>query len=209
MARIMGNFYFYPRWHFMEEVPPAILKIRKEQPAAPLGITELQGGWFAQIGGELSVDQEGVDAAQLIALTRSALELGVTYFNYYMGYGGTNFEWAAKTLTTTYDYAAPIREPGGLWDKYYAARGVGEFVKMFGNLLARAIPSERPCKCTNTDVSVSERTNAESAVLFLRANTESEHHFRVTFPDPRRVTGRNFAMPREGELVLGPREMKA
>ncbi|MGD0128812.1 MAG: beta-galactosidase [Terriglobia bacterium] len=209
MARIMDTCDFYPRWHFMEEVPPAILKLRKEQPAAPLGITELQGGWFAQIGGKLSVDQEGVDAAQLNALTRSALELGVTYFNYYMGYGGTNFEWAAKTLTTTYDYAAPIREPGGLWEKYYAARGVGEFVRMFGNLLARAVASERSCNCTNTDVSVSERTNAESAVLFLRANTESEHHFRVTFPDPRGATGRNFTMPREGELVLGPREMKA
>ena len=209
MDRIMDTCDFYPRWSFMKEIPPAIEKLRKEQPSAPLGITELQGGWFAQIGGKLSVDQEGVNGAQLNALTKSILEMGVTYFNYYMGYGGTNFDWAAKTLTTSYDYAAPIREPGGLWEKYYAARGIGEFLRMFGTLLTRAVPSKEACKCTNSDVSVSERTNGGSAVLFVRANTEAEHHFKVTFPDPSGAAGRTFTIPREGELVLGPREMKA
>ena len=209
MNRIMDTGDFYPRWNFMKEIPPALEKLRKEQPHAPLGITELQGGWFAQTGGKLSVDQQGVSGAQLSALTRSILEMGVTYFNYYMGYGGTNFDWAAKTLTTTYDYAAPIREPGGLWDKYYAARGVGEFLKMFGTLLTRAVPSKTACQSTNTDVSVSERVKGESGVLFVRANTEAEHHFKATFPDPRGNEDRTFTIPREGELMLGPLEMKA
>jgi hypothetical protein len=209
MDRIMDTCDFYPRWNFMKEIPPALEKLRKEQPRAPLGITELEGGWFSQIGGKVSVDQEGVNGAQLNALTRSILEMGVTYFNYYMGYGGTNFDWAAKTLTTTYDYAAPIREPGGLWEKYYAARGIGEFIRMFGPLLTRAVPSKTACECTNSDVSVSERTNGGSAVLFARANTEAEHHFKVTFPDPRGAAGRTFTIPREGEINLGPREMKA
>lgn len=208
MDRIMDTCDFYPRWGFLKEIRPAIAKLRKEQTVAPLSITELQGGWFAQIGGKLSVDQEGVDAAQLNALTKSVMEMGVTSFNYYMGYGGTNFDWAAKTLTTTYDYAAPIREPGGLWEKYYAARGIGEFLKMFGTLLTRAEPSKQSCQCTNSDVSISERTSGASGVLFVRANTESEHHFRMTFPDPRGTGSATFTVPREGEIVLGPNEMK-
>ncbi len=207
MARIMDTCDFYPRWNFMKDVPPALAKLRKEQPADLLGITELQGGWFSQIGGKLSVDQVGVDAAQLNALTKSVLGMGVTYFNYYMGFGGTNFDWAAEKLTTTYDYAAPVREPGGLWDKYYAARGIGEFLKMFGSLLTRAQPSEEECKSTNSDVWVGERVNKKSGVLFVRANTDSEHHFKMTFPDPA-TKGRTFTVPREGEIFLGPREMK-
>ena len=118
-------------------------KLRREEPASPLAITELQGGWFSEFGGLLSVKQDGVDAAQINMLTKTALELGVTSFNYYMGFGGTNFDWAAKKLTTTYDYAAPIREPGGLWDKYYAVRGIGQSLRAFGSVLTRAVALAR------------------------------------------------------------------
>jgi Glycosyl hydrolases family 35/Beta-galactosidase, domain 2 len=208
MTRIMDTCDFYPRWNFMKEIPPALTKLRMQQPADLLGITELQGGWFSQIGGKLSVDQVGVDAAQLNALTKSVLGMGVTYFNYYMGFGGTNFDWAAEKLTTTYDYAAPVREPGGLWDKYSAARGIGQFLKMFGGLLARARPTQEDCKSTNSDVWVGERINRKSGVLFIRANTDSEHHFKMTFADPASNWRRKFSVPREGELILGPRGMK-
>jgi len=208
MARIMDTCDFYPRWKFMKEIPPSLAKLRKEQPADLLGITELQGGWFSQIDGKLSVDQVGVDAAQLNALTKSVLGMGVTYFNYYMGFGGTNFDWAAEKLTTTYDYAAPVREPGGLWDKYYEARGIGEFMKMFGGLLTRARPCLEDCKSTNTDVWVGERISKNSGVLFIRANTGSEHHFKMTFTDPATSEKRKLTVPREGELALGPRGMK-
>lgn len=208
MARIMDTCDFYPRWNFMKEIPPALAKLRKQQPADLMGITELQGGWFSQIGEKLSVDQVGVDAAQINALTKSVLGMGVTYFNYYMGFGGTNFDWAAEKLTTTYDYAAPVREPGGLWDKYYAAREIGEFRKMYGRLLARAEMSQQDCESTNTDVWVGERVSQKSGVLFVRANTSSEHHFKMVFPDPASHGNRKFTVPREGELVLGPHGMK-
>ena len=207
MDRIMDTCDFYPRWNFMKAVPRALAKLRKEQPSGVLGIAELQGGWFSQTGGKLSVDQVGVNAAQINALTKSVLGMGVTFFNYYMGFGGTNFDWAAEKLTTTYDYAAPVREPGGLWDKYYAARGIGEFLKMFGGLLTRAQPSQEKCESTNTDVWVGERVSKKSGVLFARANTDSEHHFKMTFTDPA-VGGRKITIPHEGELVLGPHGMK-
>jgi len=207
MDRIMDTCDFYPRWGFMKAVPPALAKLRKEQPTGVLGIAELQGGWFSQTGGKLSVDQVGVNAAQIDALTKSVMGMGVTFFNYYMGFGGTNFDWAAEKLTTTYDYAAPVREPGGLWDKYYAARGIGEFVKMFGGLLTRSQPSRQECQSTNSDVWVGERISKQSGVLFVRANTDSEHHFKMTFVDPT-SGGRKVTAPHEGELVLGPHGMK-
>ncbi|MCJ7502477.1 MAG: beta-galactosidase, partial [Acidobacteriia bacterium] len=65
MARLMDTCNFYPRWNIVKEVPPALAKLRQEEPNSPVGVTELQGGWFSQFGGKLSVEQEGVNGAQL------------------------------------------------------------------------------------------------------------------------------------------------
>jgi len=45
-------------------------------------------------------------------------------------------------------------------------------------------------------------------VLLIRANTDSEDHFKMSFADPASNGKRKFTVPREGELVLGPRGMK-
>jgi hypothetical protein len=208
MAKIMDTCNFYPRWNIAKELVPELQKLRKEEPLTPLAITELQGGWFSQFGGKLSVDQEGVNAEQLDTLTKTAIEQGVTSFSYYMGFGGTNFDWAAKTLTTTYDYAAPIREPGGLWDKYYAARGICRFLRLHGDVLTRAQALAGGAESTNPNVSVTERVNGQSAVIFVRENANAEQRYKMTFVDPNSPTKRRITAPREGELVLGPREMK-
>ena len=207
MARIMDTCNFYPRWKIVAELTPALEKLRREEPASPLAITELQGGWFSEFGGVLSVNQDGVDAAQISMITKTALELGVTSFSYYMGFGGTNFDWAAKKLTTTYDYAAPIREPGGLWDKYYAVRGMGQSLRALGSVLTRAVALPG-AQCTNANVSVSERTNGPSAVLFVRENANAPQRYKMTFTDPHSPSKRFIFAPRQGELELAPREMK-
>lgn len=208
MARIMDTCNFYPRWDIVKDVPPALEKLRREEPTSPVAVTELQGGWFSQFGGKLSVDQEGVNGAQFNMLAKTAMERGVTYFNVYMGFGGTNFDWAAKTMTTTYDYAAPLREPGGLWEKYYAARGVCESLRMFGAVLSRAQIVEGATQSANASVSVAERATGKSAVVFIRENANAEQHFKMTFRVPASPTRRAITAPREGELTLGPREMK-
>ncbi len=208
MARVMDTCNFYPRWGIVKQVVPALKKLRAEEPNSPEGITELQGGWFSGFGGKLSADQEGVDAAQLNALTKTVYEQGVTYSNYYMGFGGTNFDWAAKTLTTTYDYAAPIREPGGLWPKYHAARLIGSTLALAGSVLARAEVSAGVVQSTNPNVSVTERESGKSGVLFVRENANAEQKYKITFPDPNSPTRRLISVPREGELTLGAREMK-
>ena len=174
MARIMDTCNFYPRWKILEEVPPKLAQLRREEPASPVAITEMQGGWFAKFGEKLSVDQEGVSGAQYNYLAKTALEQGVTYFSTYMGFGGTNFDWAAKGLTTTYDYDAPLHEPGGLGDKFYAARGIGESLRLMGPALARAAASGTPPESTNPAVSASlrmRRASGRASVLCLTRYT--------------------------------------
>ena len=208
MARIMDTCNFYPRWNILQEVPAKLAKLRQEESASPVAITEMQGGWFSKFGGKLSVDQEGVSGAQYNYLAKVAMEQGVTYFNTYMAFGGTNFDWAAKTLTTTYDYAAPLREPGGLWEKYYAARGIGASLKAVGPVLARAKRTESGVQCTNPNVTVTLRENGERGVVFVREDANAEQTFKMTFPDPNSPTRRPISVPREGELTIGAREMK-
>ncbi len=207
MARIMDTCNFYPRWNIQQEVPGKLKLLREQEPASPVGVTELQGGWFSQFGGKLSVDQEGVNAAQLNAVTKTVIENGATLFNYYMGFGGTNFDWAGKDITTTYDYAAPVREPGGLWDKYDAARGIAQFLKHYGHVLTRA-DSMAGCKSSNPAVTVSERADGKSGVVFVRENANADQTYKMTFADPQSPTHRAIHAPRQGSLGLGARAMK-
>lgn len=207
MARIMDTADFYPRWNIVKEVVPRLEKLRRQEPDCPVGITELQGGWFSQFGGKLTIDQPGVGPAQLNMLTKTAIEHGVTYYSYYMGFGGTNFDWAGKKLTTTYDYAAPIREPGGLWEKYYEARGICTALRHFGAVLTRAKPLPG-AQSTNSSISITARANGKSGVLFVRENANQNQQFKLSFPDPASPTRRLITVPREGHLALRARGMK-
>ena len=207
MARIMDTADFYPHWNVQKEIAPGLAKLRKEEPTSPVGIVELQGGWFSQYGGKLSEEQDGVNAAQLNLLTKSVIERGAAFTSFYMGHGGTNFEWAARKVTTTYDYAAPVREPGGLWDKYYAARSIGSFLGQFGPLLVRTAEAESATS-TNPDVSVSLRRNSRSGILFVRENANDDQQFQITFPDPAADAKKDITIPREGKLSIRARGMK-
>jgi hypothetical protein len=207
-SRVLDTCNLFPRWNVVAEVPPALAKLRRDQPDAPESASQLQGGWFSEIGGKLAVDQDGIDAQQLELVSKTAIEQGATHFNYYMGCGGTNFDWAAKKLTTTYDYAAPLREPGGLWEKYYAARRVGASLRILGAVLNRAEALPGSAQSSNPQVSVSLRVNGKSGVVFIRENGNAPQRYNASFQDPNSPTHRLITVPREGELELGPREMK-
>jgi hypothetical protein len=202
---------FYPRWKIVKEVVPALAQLRQAQPNAPEAVTELQGGWFSEFGGKLSRDQQGIGPPQLNMISKTVIEQGVTFFNYYMGFGGTNFDWAAKGLTTTYDYDAPLHEPGGMGAKFYAARGIGESLRLLGPALVRAEAAETQPESTNLAVTASLRTRPvdgrESGALFLRENDNADQTFRVRLPDPADPR-RTLLVPRRGVLMLGAREMK-
>lgn len=167
---------FYPCWNVEQELHDGIGKLRVEQPDAPLGTTELQGGQFAQVGGTLSEQQDGLTAAQINNLTLFAIQSGETLLNYYMLVGGSNFgDWAARDLTTTYDYNAPIREWGGIGDRYQRVWAIGHMLQEHGVRLARAEAVE--CDVTNTlnDVSVVERRAMDgSRYFFVRTSEHRE-----------------------------------
>jgi hypothetical protein len=176
LREIFDTCNFYPRWNVDGELRPAIARLRAQQTDAPLMTTELQGGWFSQVGGKLSEDQEGVTAAQINNITLCAIEQGDTAMNYYMLYGGFNpGDWGARNLTTTYDYNAPIREWGGVGDRYQRVWAIGHMLREHGARLARAEAVECEVAGTPKDVSVTMRRAADgSRYLFVRTTQHGE-----------------------------------
>jgi hypothetical protein len=160
---------FYPRWN-VDSTEKDIEKLRAEQPDAPLGTTELQGGWFSNVGGKLSENQDGVTAAQINNLTLFAIQNGETLLNYYMLFGGTNpGDWAARDITSTYDYNAPIREWGGVGDRYQRVWAIGHLLEEHGAELARAKTVACAVTTSQKDVTVVMRRAPDGGrYLFIR-----------------------------------------
>ncbi len=167
---------FYPRWNVEDELGSSIPELRREQPDAPLATTELQGGWFAQVGGMLSEDQDGVTASQINNLTLFAIQEGDTFINYYMLFGGSNLgDWAARDLTTTYDYNAPIREWGAIGDRYQRVWAIGHMLREHGARLARSVAVDCSVTTSQPDVTVAERRAPDgSRYLFIRTGQHDE-----------------------------------
>jgi len=159
----------YPKFDMRGEAKD-LDALDKYQPDRLRIVTELQGGWFAQVGGKLS-EAQGYNATHLDHVTLFAWEHGFTGTNYYMGFGGTNFgDWAARGLTTTYDYDAPVREPGGETSRYFMAKGLGAFITAHGAQLARTSPETVQVQGdlpANVHVAV-RRGNDGSRFLFVR-----------------------------------------
>ncbi len=172
----------YPRWN-VDSIGDRIDKLRREQPDAPLETTELQGGWFANIGKENSLSNtadgyvDGCTPAQIQNLTLHAIAKGDRVINYYMLFGGTNFgDHAPEGVTTSYDYSAPIRECGGVGEKYQRVAAIAKMLREHGAELARTVPIECEVKADQKDVSVSVLQTADGGALyfFVRTNQHAE-----------------------------------
>ncbi len=161
---------FYPLWKIEKDMRGKLAELRAQQPDAPLITTELQGGWFAKVGGTLSEQQDGVTAAQIQNLTLFAIQNGDTVMNYYMLFGGANYDdWAARDLITSYDYNAPIRECGGVGDRYQRVWAIGHMLQEHGARLARAETVEIEAQGASTNVEFAERRAKDgSRYIFVR-----------------------------------------
>ncbi len=138
LSQVFDNPNLYPRLD-VEAIARALRDQRRDQPWAPMGVTEEQGGWFGAVGGLMSEEQEGIGAEGIQALLLRGIAEGQTFANLYMLFGGTNFgDWGAEGQTTSYDYFAPIREWGGGGAKYDAVASIGEMLRVHGAALARA-----------------------------------------------------------------------
>jgi hypothetical protein len=134
-------------------------------------VTELQGGWFAQVGGKLS-EAQGYDQTQINHITIYAWSRGFVSTNYYMGFGGTNFaDWPSLGLTQTYDYDAPVRECGGTTARYQAVKALGEFVADHGAVMARSEPATMSDAMVPGGVQVSVRKGQDGS-RFIFVMTE-------------------------------------
>jgi hypothetical protein len=171
-------------------------------------ITELQGGWFSQVGGRLS-EEQGFDETHINHVTLFAWEHGFTVTNYYMGFGGTNFgDWAAETITTSYDYDAPLRECGGITKRYLAVQGLGNFIAEHGRKLARSV--FEPIRITDGDnaaVHVASRRAADgSRYIFIRTERRIgliQGTMKLKTPDPDGLAIEvNYALGPFGSKVL-------
>ena len=175
LHQVFDSCNFYPRWG-VDDIRKDIQKLGREQPDAPLMTTELQGGWFSQVGGKLSEEQEGVDAAQINNLTLFAIQNGETILNYYMLFGGTNpGDRAARNVTTTYDYNAPIREWGGVGERYQRVRAIAGMLREHGTKLARAEVIDCDVTVPQSDVTVVLRRALDGGrYFFIRTSQHSQ-----------------------------------
>ena len=171
LRNVFDGSNMYPRWN-MKAVEDRLQALRTEQPNAPVIVPELQGGWFAQVGHQLSEDQPGMDATQINHLTLLNLQDGTTILNYYMLFGGSNFgDWASRDQLSTYDYFAPIREPGGVGDKYLAVKAIGLMLQQYGASLARSQRIHCEAETTDKEAAVAIRRGALGDTFVFCRNT--------------------------------------
>jgi hypothetical protein len=128
----------YPKFDPANELHN-LLALETYQPEKPRFVTELQGGWFSERGNQLSQDM-GYTPQQITHVTLLAWAHGFSGTNYYMMFGGTNLgDWGSANKTTTYDYAAPLREWGGVGPRYFAVQAMANVAKEYGAQLARSV----------------------------------------------------------------------
>lgn len=177
LRQVYDSCNFYPRWN-VDEIIPRIEDLRKSQPDAPLQTTELQGGWFTNVSGTppLRPDRynwdDGTGPSQIQNLTLLTWQLGETITNYYMLFGGTNLaDHAANGIATSYDYSAPIRENGGIDEKYLRVQSLGQMIAEHGAELARAKAVDLDVKVDQPDVTVAERRAPDGGrYIFIRTD---------------------------------------
>lgn len=165
-------------WWNMHEAKNRLEDLKKVQPNAPAFVCELQGGWFSTVGGGLSEDSY-LDGRHARGIALMGMAGGATGLNYYMFFGGTHFAgWGARRMTTSYDYGAPLKESGGVGEKYAAVKGIGELVELFGKQLARSkeVAFETDVNPERLTIGVRRAIDGTWFIFFLNRNRKE--HFR-------------------------------
>ncbi len=202
-SQIMDASNFYPGWG-IENTLNGIESLEKEEPDAPPMITELQGGWFSSVGDKSVRRTDDFGPDQITALTDFVIAHGIKALNYYMLYSGTNFGyWGSKDKTTSYDYTAPISEPGGLWEKYRAVKLIGDFMKMEGPHLIHSREVVDGAGSETPGIETLLRTDGSAGFLFVRNRNDrpvkAQVHFRPPYGSP--VTLKVKMQPRDTYLL--------
>jgi len=193
-SQIMDACNFYPGWNIPSTLP-AINKMKEEEPSSPPMITELQGGWFSSVGDDSVRYVNRFGAGQINALTKFVIAHGIKALSYYMLYGGTNFGyWGSKGRTTSYDYTAPISEPGGLWEKYRAVKLIGDFINYAGPYLVHSHEVKGGASSETKGVQTLLRSDGSVGLLYVWNTNDSPVDAQVTVDLPG-VSPTNLSIP--------------
>ncbi len=188
-SQIMDAVNGYPGWN-LEGVHQRIKLLEQQEPDSPPIFTELQGGWFTAIGDKTVRHVNKFSAGQINALTKYVIAQGIKGLNYYMLYGGTNFDyWAGKEKTTSYDYTAPISECGGLWEKYYAVKLIGDFLKYSNPYLARSQEIADGAVSDNNELETILLSDGNVGFLFVRNKTGKQQNANIEVKIPGKNPG--------------------
>jgi hypothetical protein len=193
----------YPRFDAANELH-GLNSLGAYQPQKPRMITELQGGWFSDVGGHLSQDI-GLTPQQITHVTLVAWALGYTGTNYYMMFGGTNVgDWGSANRTTTYDYDAPIRECGGVAGRYFAVQAMANFLKEHASQLVRSQSVEVSTDPSPQDIAVYLRRGKNGERFLFILNNSEHDRLKGTL----RVTSNDAGIDGDVAYVLDPFDAK-
>ena len=99
-------------------------RLREARPETPLMCSEFWSGWFGHWGRK----HETRPAKSMVQGIKDMLDRNIS-FSLYMAHGGTTFgHWGGannpsySAMCSSYDYDAPISEPGWTTDKYFLLR---------------------------------------------------------------------------------------
>ena len=99
-------------------------RLREARPETPLMCSEFWSGWFDHWGRK----HETRPAKSMVQGIKDMLDRNIS-FSLYMAHGGTTFgHWggannpSSSAMCSSYDYDAPISEPGWTTDKYFQLR---------------------------------------------------------------------------------------
>lgn len=171
----------YPRWQIEKNFGRLINQQLMSQPGKPLLSGELQGGWYGDVNGMPSWEQDGIAGVQTQNITLYALQRGFCGLNYYMLAGGSNFDdTAARGVTTSYDFAAAIGENGTVNERYYRLQSLAPFLKEHGPAIARAKEYYPADAVADTLVSVCLRVaSSGDRYYFVRTEDHTKGHFGI------------------------------
>ncbi|GAB3797510.1 hypothetical protein GCM10028798_08860 [Humibacter antri] len=150
-------------------------QVRALDPNGPNFIPEGQGGAFTPWGASFNTDQcaRFVDPDFTREYGVDNIANGVTAFNYYMEYGGTNWGWTGSPSSgfTSYDYGAAINENRQLTPKLATQKEIGYYQQALPQL-ADMIPQSAP--------TVTVTSGSGTVDAYQRISTENKGTTSVT-----------------------------
>lgn len=175
VKRYGTDFYAYDRYPVgfncsagRNTIPDLETQFRTYAPETPHFITESQGGAFTPWGARYNASDcyTYTDEAFTRQWGVNNIGNGVTAFNFYMAFGGTNWGWTGSPSSgfTSYDYGAGITEDRQLTPKASVQKEIGYYTKAVPELASMdPVRAPRPTMNAGSEISAYQRQATDKA----------------------------------------------